>query len=296
MKQKNTTGILVHGSCSFMPLFVSVFSCSLTKRTINGLNEKNEVYVMIERRGQIVQLINERGAVSFTQLKIAFPDVSDMTLRNDLKALDEQRLIVRVHGGAKSVERIIGTDDVLNKRFCRNVEKKRIIAQKAVKLLLPGTSVFLDSGSTITEMTRIFPDQPHIVFTTGLTCAIELGRNSKNLQVYMLGGTVNTLSLSVYGASCCERIREMNYDIAFIGVTGYMKETGFTCGSSEESSIKKAIMEKAETVVAVMDSTKVGISNTFTFASVQNFDVVVSDDELPSETVDYFRNNNIRVI
>lgn len=251
---------------------------------------------MIERRGRIVQLINERGAISFAQLKLAFPDVSEMTLRNDLKALDEQRLIVRVHGGAKSVDRIIGTDDLLNKRFCRNVEKKKMIAEKAVNLLLPGTSVFLDSGSTITEMTKIFPDQPHIVFTTGLTCAMELGRNRKNLQIHMLGGMLNALSMSVYGSACCESIRRMNYDIAFIGVTGYMNETGFTCGSSDESSLKQAIIEKAETVVAVMDSTKVGISNTFTFASVHDIDVVVSDDELAPDIIEYFRNNKLKVI
>ena len=121
---------------------------------------------MKERRNQIVELVNEQGAVSFALLKSRFPDVSEMTLRSDLKALDEQRLIVRVHGGAKSVERVIGTDDLFHKRAVRNVEGKRLIAAKAAKLVVPNSAIYLDSGSTLTELATVFPEVPCEFFTT----------------------------------------------------------------------------------------------------------------------------------
>ena len=105
---------------------------------------------MDERRSSIVELINQEGYVSFSRLKSAFPDVSEMTLRTDLKKLDEERLIVRVHGGAKSVSFAVGTDDLLARRSLRHAAEKAAIAQKAVRLLRPDTTIFIDSDSTTT--------------------------------------------------------------------------------------------------------------------------------------------------
>ena len=68
------------------------------------------------RRNAIVQLINEKETVTFAQLKEEFPDVSEMTLRTDLKCLDQEKKILRVHGGARSVQVIIGTDGFLNRK------------------------------------------------------------------------------------------------------------------------------------------------------------------------------------
>ena len=145
------------------------------------------------RRDAIVQLINENGTVSFAQIKKAFPNVSEMTLRTDLKILDEEKKILRVHGGAKSVQVIIGTDDFLNRKSVRNIPEKQEIAKKALALLHPDTTFFLDSGSTATVLARQIPDQSYLIYTTGLSCATELaeplkahsdaaGRQVKSLQ------------------------------------------------------------------------------------------------------------------
>ena len=64
------------------------------------------------RRNAIIELINTHGTVKFSQIKKAFPNVSDMTLRTDLKALDDANQIIRIHGGAKSVQVVVGTDDL----------------------------------------------------------------------------------------------------------------------------------------------------------------------------------------
>ena len=129
---------------------------------------------METRRNAIVELINEHGTVSFAQIKKAFDPVSEMTLRTDLKILDEAKRIVRVHGGAKSVQVVVGTDDYLSKRAVRNIPGKQRIAEKALSLLRPDTTIFLDSGSTTTILARQFPDQSNLIYTTGLSCATEL--------------------------------------------------------------------------------------------------------------------------
>ena len=134
---------------------------------------------MEQRRNAIVELVNREGSLSFVQLKEAFPSVSEMTLRTDLKALDQARRVVRVHGGVKSVEVVVGTDDQFGRRTARNAAEKQIIAEKAAALLRPNTTVFLDSGSTATAVARCVPDEPMLIFTSGLTCAIELARLEK---------------------------------------------------------------------------------------------------------------------
>ena len=73
------------------------------------------------RRNAIAELVNKYGTVSFSQIKEQFPQVSEMTLRTDLKALDAAKEIVRIHGGAKSVQLVIGTDDYLTRRSVRNI-------------------------------------------------------------------------------------------------------------------------------------------------------------------------------
>lgn len=75
--------------------------------------------ILIRRREQIVALINEEGQISFSKLKESFPDISDMTLRTDLKYLDEMGKVIRIHGGARSVETLAGTDGLYLARATR---------------------------------------------------------------------------------------------------------------------------------------------------------------------------------
>ena len=131
---------------------------------------------MAERRELIVDFINNEGSVTFAQLKRAFPDVSEMTLRTDLKTLDQNRQIIRVHGGAKSVGFAVGTDDLLARRTGRRSVEKSDIAKKAAGLISPGHTIFIDSGSTTTALASVIEDMDLLVFTNSLTVTTELAR------------------------------------------------------------------------------------------------------------------------
>ena len=113
---------------------------------------------MEQRRQKITELVNREGQISFTRLKAAFPEVSEMTLRTDLKALDERKAIVRIHGGARSVDTVAGTDGFLASRTLRNQAQKEEIVRKALDLLGTASSVYLDSGSTTTKIALIGED------------------------------------------------------------------------------------------------------------------------------------------
>lgn len=249
---------------------------------------------MEERRNSIVELVNSKGSVSFAQLKAAFPQVSDMTLRTDLKALDQAKRLVRVHGGAKSVEQVIGTDDLLGRRMARNADAKQVIAQKAVKLLRPNTTFYLDSGSTATALARLIPDEPYLIFTSGLSCAAELARLSAP-RVTIPGGSLNRYSMSVCGIQAIREMEQVNFDLMLLGVTCYSPDTGFTCGVEEESRLKQTVLRRSSQVAALMDSSKLGLRSTFSICGLSDVDIIVSDGNLPAAFLEECRQHGVTV-
>ncbi len=250
---------------------------------------------METRRDAIVQLINEMGTVTFAQIKKEFPNVSEMTLRTDLKCLDEAKKILRVHGGARSVQVIIGTDDFLNRKAVRNMKEKQQIAEKALTLLQPDTTFFLDSGSTTTTFARQIPDRSYLIYTTGLSCATEMANLSKP-TVMLPGGQLNRYSQSVFGLSTIRELERVNFDQAFLGVTGYHPSVGFSCGVSDEAMSKQTAIRRSEQVIALMDSSKINVKCTFSFCSLSDIDIVVSDGKLPQEFLAECRKYGVQVL
>lgn len=250
---------------------------------------------MSNRRDKIVALVNEQGTVSFAQIKAALPNVSEMTLRTDLKALDQERRIVRIHGGARSVSFVVGTDDRLDLRAVRNVSEKKTVAAKAAALVQPNTTVFIDSGSTTALLAQELPDEHFIAFTNSLTVAGELAHR-QHTEVYLLGGRVNRYSLCTDGARTQQHLESLSFDQFFMGVTSYSPECGFACGSDDEALLKRACIQRAERTVALMDSSKVDVRNTFGICDLDQVDVVVSDGELPADFVAACHDADVEVL
>ena len=250
---------------------------------------------MEQRRNTIVDLVNQSGNISFAQLKKKIPQISDMTLRTDLKALDEAKRIVRVHGGAKSVDVVIGTDDMLSRRSVRNIEAKQLITEKALQFIRKDTTIFMDSGSTTTMLASCMPDQSNLIYTNSLTCAAELSRLTEP-SVHVLGGKMNRYSMSVCGIHTVQEVQRINFDQAFMGVTSYCEQTGFNCGVDEEAVLKKTVMQQAEQKILLMDSSKVGVKNTYTFCGLSDVDIIISDDNLPEEFQEDCRKHGIQII
>lgn len=236
-----------------------------------------------ERRKKIVELVNKEGNVSFGKLKAQFEPISEMTLRRDLEFLDKSGSVIRVHGGVKSVEVVIGTDDMLFKRSVRNMEAKELIAQKALSLLRVNTAVYVDSGSTTTLLASHIPDNHYMIFTSGISCAQEMLRLTQ-AQIHMVGGRINRASQSACSSKSLNYLENINFQTAFLGVTGFSLKNGFTCGAEDECELKRAVIRNTDMVVALMDSSKVGIGSTFTYAMPDEISVVVSDGELDRRT------------
>jgi len=250
---------------------------------------------MNQRRDSIVQLVNELGNVTFSQIKERFSDVSDMTLRTDLKTLDADRRIVRTHGGARSVEYVVGTDDLIISRSGRNIEAKTTIARKAAKVVRPNTTMFLDSGSTTTELAKEIHDIRAIVFTNSLTCAAELARLNQ-LETIVIGGSLNKYSMSLKGGRAIEQINSLSFDMLFLGVTSFQSSTGFACGSDDEAALKRALISRAERTIVLMDSTKLGKKSTFKICDLTDVNTVIGDGHYTEHFLKYCEEAGVEVL
>lgn len=230
----------------------------------------------------IKQLLIEKNIVSFKELESQFPEVSTMTLRRDIERLEHEGFAMKIRGGAKKVDQSKEREDLYSKRANRNIEEKQLLASNALQFIEIGRSVFLDSGSTIMELAKILPDVHLSIITSGPNIALEITKNH-NPSVSILGGTINSDNCSVAGPTALASIKNFNIDIAFITPSGYSSNGGFTVGNYAECEVKRAIIKKANMVIMLMEQEKINKSLPFTFATLKDIDVIITNGELSKE-------------
>lgn len=230
------------------------------------------------RQEKIRELIERNRVVTMKELQALCPEVSFMTIHRDLDALEQQGIIVKIRGGAKAVRHAgdIGFDE----RMRENTAGKRAIAQKAISLIKPYSSIFLDASTTNLMLAGQLPDMNLNIFTTGPNIAVELCRLSDPV-VTMCCGTLNRKNQAVSGQNTLEMLDKINIDIAFLGVSGCSVDAGFTCGTEGDMLVKRLVIRKARTTVLLCDETKLHRLMPYTFATMEDVDYLISDGELP---------------
>ncbi len=249
-----------------------------------------------ERREHILNYINLKRDVTFASIRELFPDVSEMTIRRDLDFLSQGNKIIRVLGGARSVDSLLLTsEDAYTKRSQTQAESKAVIAEKALKLLRPDSTVFLGSGTTTYQLAKRIPDGTYYIVTTCFNCAIELS-SREEVSLIMLGGSVNKNSYCVNGSIAAEMIENMRFNIAFLGVSGYFPGKGFATSVAEDYVLRQKIVERSDCTVIMMDSTKAAPKGMYTFAPFETVDYVISDGKLPREVLEELAAYEITVL
>lgn len=230
------------------------------------------------RQEQMKQYIERENVVTIKALQQMFPDVSLMTIHRDLDALEQQGIVVKFRGGARSVR--YSSDPEFNVRMRENNMGKIRIAQKALELIQPNTSIFLDASTTNLALAKILPDMHLNIFTTGPSIAIELCR-LHNPVVTLCCGTINKKNLALSGQNTLEMLDKINMDMAFIGVSGCSVDAGFTCGTESDMLVKHKMIQKARTSVVMCGKEKLSCLMPYTFAQLSEVDYMITDSLLP---------------
>jgi len=249
-----------------------------------------------ERIEDIAELLDKRGKLSLEQLESFFPNVSQMTLRRDLLQLEQAGRIIRIRGGAMSVKEVQKVSgEAYIKKTAIHTDEKIEIAQKAAGLIDEGSSLFLDGGTTAMYLAKELPDINVNVFTNGLAVAIELSKK-KNLNVVMLGGQVMKENLSTASPTSKLYFADTNFELAIISTSAFTPENGFSCGSPVEADLLKLVRQKAKSLYMMLDSSKIGKIMPYTFAHVEDINVLITDDAFPAELKAQFTQKNIVVM
>ena len=230
------------------------------------------------RQEQIRDYIEKNNVVTIKELHALFPDVSLMTIHRDLDALEAAGDVVKVRGGARSVRH---TGDLgFDVRLRENNAGKREVANKALSLIQPNSSVFFDASTTNLILARCLPDVELNIFTTGPNIAIELCR-LHNANITLCCGTMNRKNMALSGQNTLEMLEKINIDLALIGVSGCSAEAGFTCGTESDMVVKRMVIQKARTSVVLCDQAKFSRLMPYTFATFPDVDYLICDGVIP---------------
>lgn len=247
----------------------------------------------LERRSQIVELINRQKTVSNTELMEKF-GISIETVRRDLDYLEQQGFLRKVYGGA--VANIsLGSEPEYASRSRTNFQEKNAIAKEAVKLIAPGDTVFLGVGTTVQAMVQYMKNiGPLTVFTNALRTAVELSEIA-DCTVILPGGQLRGKELTLSGFPADENLLNFNVDKAFIGIGGITEE-GITDFHIGEARLHRQLVLNARQSVALADSSKIGARAMNNVCTLEQVSIVVTDGNASKQAVKALEKNGTKVI
>jgi DeoR/GlpR family transcriptional regulator of sugar metabolism len=227
-----------------------------------------------KRRAEIARFITENDGADVTRLAQMFR-VSPMTIRRDRKILAEQKRISPTFGGALPTGFRYGELPYAQKVDI-NLDKKRAIARRAAALIEDDTCIVLDAGTTTLELAKLLLHRPLTVVTVDLHIALLLSQSS-SVRVVMPGGEVDPEIQAQIGASAVDFLQSVNAELAFVGGAVWDAGKGMTCSSIAKQKIKTTMLKQSGKSILLVDSTKYGLCNPWTVASLDTFDGIVTD-------------------
>jgi DeoR family transcriptional regulator of aga operon len=227
-----------------------------------------------ERLSAILSDLSTDGSVEVAELASRFA-VSAATIRRDLELLEEQRLLARTHGGAVTMGVLYELP--LRYKGARHHDEKRRIAMAAAASIADGMSVGLTGGTTCTELARELVDRERLtVVTNALNIASELAVRP-NLKLVVTGGTARPESYELVGPLAEQSLSGLHLDLVVIGVDGIDAQAGCTTHHEVEAHTDLALIERAERVIVVADSSKIGSVAFAQICPVERIDVLITD-------------------
>jgi len=249
-----------------------------------------------ERRRKILELLDKEGRVTVSGLAEQL-GASSVTVRGDLDLLAESGILVRSHGGGvRSLDPVHGYPAGW-KETIHHPEKVRI-GEAAARLLKPGQTVLLDSGTTTLQVARQIKLQKLrnlTVVTNALNIASELA-DAPNLSLIMIGGILRQASNSLVGPQAERMIAKLHADHCFLGVDGLDLEAGPTAPDILEAQMNSLMIRISNEVTVVADASKIGRRSLCTFGSVVSLHRLITDNRIAPETVRAFENKGVKVI
>jgi ribose transport system substrate-binding protein len=241
-----------------------------------------------ERRQTILRLLKEQPGVKVVRLAEIL-DVSEGTIRNDLTALEQDRKLQRVRGGATLIEAVEGIPESMPKAEVPHAVTKQRIARWAAEMVEDGDAILLDASTTVRFMVPFLRQHQRLtIITNGLETARLLAKDL-NHTVILVGGIVSPGGNATTSLMGIEILKNMHVRLAFVSAIGFSTEAGLTERSIEEAQLKKAMLASVQRVVALVDSSKLGKVGFAPFAGPSDIFTLLTDSDAATGFVQQMR-------
>lgn len=225
-----------------------------------------------ERRQKMVEMVGESATVTVSDLAQAF-DTSESTIRRDLDRLDAAGKLVKVHGGAASVESAVApaqsplvTNELgMDEKRSLHTAEKRLIAAHAATLIGPEDFVYIDAGtSTLALVEALSEPATQALFATN-SVSNALALTSRGCRTIVIGGNLKGLTEAIVGPGALDALSRHNFTKGFWGTNGVTPERGFTTPDPSEAMVKRISMERTNERFVLADASKLGVVTPATF-------------------------------
>lgn len=246
---------------------------------------------MNKRQSQILDLLTQNKKLKVTELSDVL-NVSQVTIRKDLSALEYSGIIVREHGYAK-----LNESDDINNRLAYHYDIKQKIAEKAVESIEDGETVMIESGSCCALVAlEIAKTKKDVTLITNSAFIADYIRKTGNVRIILLGGEYQEESQVMVGPITRKCAEGFFVDKLFVGTDGFTRETGFTGNDYMRSEAVKDMAKQASNVIVVTDSVKFQQKGVVSLIDTKKVSYVYTDSNIPEDTEEYLVENNIKVI
>jgi DeoR/GlpR family transcriptional regulator of sugar metabolism len=257
------------------------------------MDKPKELYLE-ERRQEVLNRVKNTGRISVGQLSREF-GVSEVTIRGDLQALADRKLIVRTHGGAVPADGAL-YELTLSMRRQSQVQAKNRIGDAAVAMIFNGDAIILDSSSTALAIAQRLKNHRHLtIITNSLAIAQEM-LTAPGVTTVLTGGRLRCETASLVGSDFPEMLKKFNIQKGFFGAHGITAADGLTDVNADEAETKQLLVNLSRKVVAVLDSTKWGKVGLVSFAQPGEIGAVISDRHAPPDLVEQVRALKVEIV
>jgi DeoR/GlpR family transcriptional regulator of sugar metabolism len=247
-----------------------------------------------QRREKILELLRENGNCRVQELQQIFT-VSGPTIRQDLETLEQSGLIVRQHGGAFISNYSSFASGIQLERH-DDMEKKALIGEKAASFVNSGDSIIFDSGTTVMEMLKHLQGKTDLnVVTPAINVTLALGKEPTN-HIIMTGGEFKAPTLSLTGENSVHVFKDLYVSKLFLAAGGFSLDAGLTYPSFTDLPLKRAMIDSAQTVYLLVDSSKLEKILFASLGCLDKIDFLITDSGVSDDYVKNLADINIKTI
>lgn len=246
----------------------------------------------VERREHILAFVEEKGCANIEEMAERF-DVSQMTIRRDIRTLEQEDKLRVTYGGAVS-KSFLMEDIPYEKKSAVNIDEKKSIAHEALKHIREGQIILLDSGTSTMALAKLIMRMKVTVITTDLKIALQLS-DSSTVKVFTTGGNVSPITKAHTDVAALSFLDSINTDIAFLATNSWSLHNGVTTASNEHYYLRRKMLERANKTVLLADSSKFGASSMKTICRLDELDLILTDSKLDDENINAIRDSGATI-